>query len=371
MQAAYNAARSGDTISIADGTYGGQALAAGSKRLVFRAAGPGRPSFGQIVSAASNIVVRGILIQDRDNRNGPCSDPDNAVLYPCGANQTFENVIVDGLNAGDDHGIRGVGDGFTLRSSVVQNIRDQKGFESGADDMLIENNLWRRITVTDGDVHNECMYVNGGDRSRVPGQPLHRVPDHGPLLHQLGRWRRPTATSSSRTTSSATRSTRTAPGTRPARSRSGAGAGNQNRLDGWRVHYNTFETGAVRGRAPRQRRQPGSATSAVSPACARSPTATTSARRAAAAATSRSAAPSTAARRPTRRPSTRRSARQLPPPPRCGGGQPGRPLGLSHARRRPQAPAGRRRARRRRVRALLALSQAESGRFSATWRCLL
>ena len=142
---------------------------AGSKRVVFRAAGPGRPSFGQIVSAASNIVVRGILIQDRDNLNGPCSDPDNAVLYPCGANQTFENVIVDGLNAGDDHGIRGVGDGFTLRSSVVRNIRDQKGFEAGADDMLIENNLWHRITVTNGQVHNECMYVNGGNRSVYRG----------------------------------------------------------------------------------------------------------------------------------------------------------------------------------------------------------
>ena len=98
LQAAYNAARSGDTINIAPGTYPGQGLTAGSKKLVFRATGPGRPSFGQIVSAASNLVVRGILIQDRDNFNGPCTDPDNAVLYPCGDKQTFENVIVDGLN---------------------------------------------------------------------------------------------------------------------------------------------------------------------------------------------------------------------------------------------------------------------------------
>jgi hypothetical protein len=242
LQAAYNTARSGDTINIASGTYGGQALAAGSKRLVFRAAGPGRPSFGQIVSAASNIVVRGILIQDRDNLNGPCSDPDNAVLYPCGADQAFENVIVDGLNAGDDHGIRGVGDGFALRSSVVQNIRDQKGFEAGADDMRIENNLWRRITVTRSEVHNECMYVDGGNRSVFRGNRFIGCPTmalfftnsggdapyrdvvvennvFGHTLGDDGGWHPSCAF------------------------KIGSGASNQNRLDGWRVHYNTFETG--------------------------------------------------------------------------------------------------------------------------------
>ena len=242
LQAAYNAARSGDTINIATGRYGGQALAAGSKRLVFRAAGPGRPSFGQIVSAASNIVVRGILIQDRDDFNGPCSDPDNAVLYPCGANQTYENVIVDGLNTADNHGIRGVGDGFTLRASVVRNIRDQKGFEAGADDMLIENNLWQAITVTSGDVHNECMYVNGGNRSVYRGNRFVGCPTmalfftnwsggaayrdvvvennvFGHTLDEDGAWHPSCAF------------------------KIGSGAGNQNRLDGWRVHYNTFETG--------------------------------------------------------------------------------------------------------------------------------
>ncbi len=243
LQAAYNAARSGDTVDIADGTYGGQGLGPGSKRVVFRAAGPGRPSFGQIVSAASNIVVRGILIQDRDNLNGPCSDPDNAVLYPCGANQTFENVIVDGLNSGDDHGIRGVGDSFTLRSSVVRNIRDQKGFEAGADDMLIENNLWHRITVTNGQVHNECMYVDGGNRSVYRGNRFIGCPTmalmftnsadgapyrdvvvennvFGHTLGDEGEWH-PSCTF-----------------------KIGSGAANQNRLDGWRIHYNTFETGA-------------------------------------------------------------------------------------------------------------------------------
>lgn len=242
LQAAYKAARSGDTINITDGRYGSQGLAAGSKKLLFRAVGPGRPSFGQIVSAASGITVRGILIQDRDNFNGPCPDPDNAVLYPCGAGQTFANVIVDGLNAGDDHGIRGVGDGFELRASVVRNIRDQKGFEAGADDMVIEHNLWERITVTNSEVHNECMYVNGGDRSIYRGNrfvgcptmalfftnwsggPAYRdvVVENNVFGHTLdddGAWHSSCAF------------------------KIGAGAGNQNRIDGWRVHYNTFETG--------------------------------------------------------------------------------------------------------------------------------
>ena len=113
--------------------------------------------------------MRGILIEDRADFNGPCRDPDNAVLYPCGAHQTYENVIVDGLNDGDDHGIRGVGRGFTLRNSEVRNIVDNKGFESGADDMLIENNLWHRIRVTDPQVHNECMFIDGGNRSVYRG----------------------------------------------------------------------------------------------------------------------------------------------------------------------------------------------------------
>ncbi len=145
--------------------------------------------------------MRGILIQDRDNFNGPCSDPDNAVLYPCGENQTFENVIVDGLNTGDNHGIRGVGDGFTLRSSVVRNIRDQKGFEAGADDMLIENNLWHGITVTNGRRAQRVHVRQRRQPLRLPRQPLRRLPDDGAVLHQLERRRPRTGTSWSRTTS--------------------------------------------------------------------------------------------------------------------------------------------------------------------------
>jgi Fibronectin type III domain len=243
LQAAYTAAAANDTVSIADGTYGNQGLGGGTKAVTFRAAGPGRPSFGQIVSAASNITVRGILIQDRGSSfNGPCTDPDNAVLYPCGANQTFDNVVVDGLNDGGDHGIRGVGRGFKLRNSVVRNILNQKGFEAGADDMLIENTLWHHITVSNADVHNECMYVNGGDRSVYRGNRFIGCPTmalfftnssdgsayrdvivennvFGHTLDDDGDWHSSCAF------------------------KIGSGGSNQNTIHGWQVRYNTFETG--------------------------------------------------------------------------------------------------------------------------------
>jgi hypothetical protein len=98
LQSAYHAARSGDTIGIRTGTYPGQTLAAGTKAVTFRAAGPGRPSFGHFVSAAANITVRGILIQDRSERTGACSNARYGVLTVCGQYQTYDNVIVDGLN---------------------------------------------------------------------------------------------------------------------------------------------------------------------------------------------------------------------------------------------------------------------------------
>jgi hypothetical protein len=164
MQAAWNAAQSGDTVNIVDGTYGGQGLTAGTKTIIFRAAGPGRPSVGQLISAAANITVRGILIEDRNDFNGPCSDPDNAVLYPCGANQTYDDVIIDGRNTADKHGIRGAGAFFTLKNSDVRNILDQKGAEVAGNDMVFENNYWHDIRVVTNGVHNECAYVYGGNR---------------------------------------------------------------------------------------------------------------------------------------------------------------------------------------------------------------
>jgi hypothetical protein len=165
LQAAWNAAQSGDTVRIMDGTYGSQALAAGTKTLTFVAAGPGRPKFGQLVSAAQNLTFKGIQLEDRnDLSNAPCSTAAYGVLVPCGQNQTFDNVIVDGLHTGSKHGIESPGDKFQFLNGEVRNIVNQKGFEGGADDMVIANTYFHDITVTVDTVHNECAYVDGGDR---------------------------------------------------------------------------------------------------------------------------------------------------------------------------------------------------------------
>ncbi len=82
LQSAYKAARTGDTVGIRTGVYPGQTLSAGTKGVTFRAAGPGRPRFGHFVSAATNITVRGILIQDRSEQNGACNTAPYGVLTP-------------------------------------------------------------------------------------------------------------------------------------------------------------------------------------------------------------------------------------------------------------------------------------------------
>jgi chitodextrinase len=242
LQAAYHAARSGDTVGIRTATYPGQTLSAGTKAVTFRAAGPGRPSFGHFVSAAANITVRGILIQDRSERTGACSNAPYGVLTVCGQHQTYDNVIVDGLNTGDRHGIESPGRGFTLKNSEIRNIRDQKGFEGGADDMLIENNYWHDITIRTDGVHNECMFINGGSRSiyrgnlfigcpvmamfftNLNGGPAYRdvlIENNvvGHTLDDTGRWHAGPAFYV------------------------GSGYNDQNTLHGWTVRYNTFESG--------------------------------------------------------------------------------------------------------------------------------
>jgi hypothetical protein len=240
LQAAYSAASANDTVNIADGTYAGQTLT-GTKVVTFRAAGPGRPSFGHFVSAASNIVVSGIQIEDRSDRTGTCGNASYGVLAPCGANQTFDNVIVDGLNTGDKHGIESPGNGLVFKNSEVRNIVNQKGFEGGADDMVIENNYWHNITVNNSSVHNECMFVNSGDRSVYRGNRFIGCPTmalfftnwnggpayrdvlienniFGHTLDDSGNWHGSCAF------------------------KIGWGYNNQNTVIGWVVRYNTFET---------------------------------------------------------------------------------------------------------------------------------
>lgn len=177
LQAAWSAAHSGDVVDIAPGTYGRQALSAGTKKVTFRAGGK-RPHLGQLISAASNITVRGVSIEERGvDLGGPCGFG-NAVLLPCGSDQVFDNVIVDGLNTRGTnvHAIRGVGDRFVLRNSEIRNIVDNKGFEGGSNGMVIEGNYWHDITLVTPGVHNECMYVDGGSNSIIRGNRFVKCP---------------------------------------------------------------------------------------------------------------------------------------------------------------------------------------------------
>jgi chitodextrinase len=241
LQAAYNAAQPGDTVNIADGTYTSQPLAAGTKSVAFRAAGPGRPRFGKLISAAANITVSGIQIENRADFDGPCPDPDNAVLYPCGSNQTFDNVVIDGLNAaGNDHGVRGVGNGFVLKNSEIRNLVNSKGFEGGSDDMVIENNYFHDITVNDSQVHNECMYVDGGDRAVFRGNRFIGCPT---MALFFTNWNGGAPYSNVLVENNVFAHTLDDTGDwhGSCSFKIGSGANNQNTVVGWIVRYNTFE----------------------------------------------------------------------------------------------------------------------------------
>jgi hypothetical protein len=164
LQAAWNVAQAGDTVDIADGTYTSQAIAAGSKSLTFQAAGPGRPKFGQLASAATNLTFRGLQFEDRNELSStPCPNSHYGILVACGASQTFDNVVVDGLNAGSKHGIETPAKNFVFKNGEVRNILNMKGFEGGSDNMVIENTYFHDIRVTNDSVHNECAYVEGGN----------------------------------------------------------------------------------------------------------------------------------------------------------------------------------------------------------------
>ena len=252
LQAASDNALSGDTINIVDGAYPGQELA-GSKTLSFRAAGPGRPSFGQFVTSASNVTIAGVLIENRSPQPTPfCSSwVLDYTLFVCGPNSVFENVIVDGLRHGSGDPERRGGielsssaTSFVFRDGEIRSVRDSKGFQGGADNMLLEHNSWHDIALTPpgaaAGVHNECAYITEGDnqiwrRNRfvlcpvmamffanfIGGAPFSGVTVENNLfthtLNDDGSWH--------------DGSSFVIP----------SGAGGQNRVDNWIVRYNSFE----------------------------------------------------------------------------------------------------------------------------------
>ena len=181
LPSAANAAAQGDIVLVRDGTYPGAILSA-RKRITIQGAGPGRPSFGQVVVSGSNQTLRHLLIENRDDQ--PARECNFAfldfTLFVCGPENTFDDVIVDGLRHPiGDAALKGglhVIDTATrtvFRNGEIRGVWDSKGFQGGADDMLIENTTFRDIRLTPQggavDIHNECAYVNGGDNQRWIG----------------------------------------------------------------------------------------------------------------------------------------------------------------------------------------------------------
>ena len=151
-----NAAAQGDLVLVRDGTYPGAILAA-RKRVTIQGAGPGRPSFGQVVVSGSNQTLRHLLIENRDDQ--PARECNFAfldfTLFVCGPDNTFDDVIVDALrHAVGDPAMKGglqVVDTATktvFRNGEIRGVWDSKGFQGGADDMLIENTTFRDIRLT-------------------------------------------------------------------------------------------------------------------------------------------------------------------------------------------------------------------------------
>ena len=256
VQLAANAAASGDLILLRDGTYPGVRLAA-QKRLTIQGAGPGRPSLGQVVVSASNQTLRHLLVENRDNQ--PPTECNFALLdftlFVCGPSNTFDDVIVDALRHGfGDLALKGglqVTDTavrLVFANGEIRGVWDSKGFQGGADDMLIENTTFRDIRLTPAggavDVHNECAYVNGGDNQRWVGNRFVLCPgmalfftnyNGGPpytgvvvernvfthTLNDAGAWHGGAAFVV------------------------GNGANGQNQVNDWVVRYNTFEVPPV------------------------------------------------------------------------------------------------------------------------------
>jgi hypothetical protein len=172
-------ASNGDLILIRKGTYPGEQLT-GTKQLTFQGVGPGRPSFGQLITNASNITVRHITIENRDWPNWSICPYFDATLFVCGSKQTYDDVIVDGMRrpSPDPHRYIGIaladdaGD-FTFKNGEIRGVWDSKGFQGGGRNMLFANNVWHDITLTASGaaagVHNECAYITGGDNQTWRG----------------------------------------------------------------------------------------------------------------------------------------------------------------------------------------------------------
>lgn len=177
FQAAYAAAADGDMVKVVNGPggddYGHQTIGPGDKHVTLVGAA-GRPEIGRLVNSGRGTTVRGFTIEARGEPGDPggCSPGFtgfNGQLVACAPEQTYDDLVVDGsLEASVSGtcprvGVRGGGDGFVFKNSTVTGVEDAKGMEIGGRDMLIENNLFTGIAVTNTcypDVHNECVFAS-------------------------------------------------------------------------------------------------------------------------------------------------------------------------------------------------------------------
>lgn len=177
MATALTVAQAGDKVGIQPGAYGRQGLSGTTKAVSFVGSGQGSTIMGQLVSSSTNLTFSHMTFENRNRASGQCSDPPNAVVYPCGVNQTFDDVDIDGLAKSDAIGLRGPGDGFVIKNSKIHGIRDLKGMEIGPNNALIDNNDLYDIknTVPSGN-HTECLYYDGGSNTTISRNRFFRCP---------------------------------------------------------------------------------------------------------------------------------------------------------------------------------------------------
>jgi hypothetical protein len=107
------------------------------------------------------------------------------VLYLCGDDITLDNVVIDGLNKGyadgDSNrlgGLQVTGNRFHISKLEIKNIRDNKGYQGGGNDMYVEDSLFHDVALTTAgaaaDVHLECVAVTEGNNQRWSRNKFYR-----------------------------------------------------------------------------------------------------------------------------------------------------------------------------------------------------
>jgi hypothetical protein len=156
LAAAYDAARSGDSIVVTGGRYGRQVIPAGTKRLVIRNAARARPIFGTTSVFASNITLAGVTIR-RDDDPGP----NTSTLEAKGSKNVFDRVHVNSRNMHARQGIGASGDDNLFKNGSTFNVVDEKGALVGGSRVTFVNFDFHDVRVTNSSVHNECVFSDG------------------------------------------------------------------------------------------------------------------------------------------------------------------------------------------------------------------